>query len=66
MILSVMRTPSGNLIELHAQDGVYTTHLYQPAEDGVREIGVEEAKEWQRTVRRLQGELAVIVAVDAR
>jgi hypothetical protein len=66
VILSVMRTPSGNLVELRAEDGVYTTHLYLPAEDGVREIGVEEAKEWQKTVRRLQGELSVIVAVDAR
>ena len=65
-MLSVMHTPNGNLVELRVEDGVYTTHLYQPAEDGVREIGVEDAKEWQKTVRRLQGELAVIVAVDAR
>lgn len=65
-MLSVMHTPNGNLVELRVEDGVYTTHLYQPAEDGVREIGVEEAKEWQRTVRRLEAELSVIAAVDAR
>lgn len=46
-----MHTPNDNLVELRVKDGVYTTHLYSPAEDGVREIGVEEAKDWQRSVR---------------
>ena len=51
MILSVLHTPNGNLIELRVKDGVYTTALYELAEDGVREIGVEDAKDWQRSIR---------------
>lgn len=51
MILSVVHTPNGNLIELRVKDGVYTTHLYAPVEDGVKEIGIEEAKDWQRSIR---------------
>jgi hypothetical protein len=51
MILSVLHTPNGNLIELRVKGGVYTTTLYQPVKDSVREIGVEEAKDWQRSVR---------------
>lgn len=51
MILSVLHTPNGNLVALCVKDGVYTTRLYEPAEDGVREIGAEEAKDWQRSVR---------------
>lgn len=66
MILSVMHTPNGNLVELQSEDGVYTTHLYQPVEDGIREIGIEEAKNWQRTVRQLQSELPTAISAEAR
>lgn len=69
MILSVLRTPNGNLLELRAEDGVYKTRLYQYVEDSEREIGVPEAKDLQSTVRALkalgEGQQAITI-VDVR
>jgi len=69
VILSVIHTPNGNLIELRVKDGEYTTHRYEAADDGVRHISVEQAKEWQQAVRaaKLIGEsLDAVNIMDVR
>jgi hypothetical protein len=69
MILSVIHTPNGNLIELRVEDGVYTTNRYELAEDGTREIGAVEAREWQQAVRaakQVDAEIEAVNLVDVR
>jgi len=69
VILSVLHTPNGNLIELRVKDGVYTTNRYELAEDGTREIGVVEAREWQQAVRaakQIDAEVEAVNLMDVR
>ena len=67
MILSVMHTPNGNLLELCVDGGVYTTRLYQYVEDSEREIGLEEAKDLQAVVRRARAfDVDATIVADVR
>ena len=67
MILSVLHTPNGNLVELRVDDGVYTTTLYAPVEDSERELSVVEARDLQHTTRVAQAfELEGVIVMDVR
>jgi hypothetical protein len=54
MILSVIHTPNGNLLELRVEGEVYATRLYQYVEDSERELSVMDAKDLQRTIRNAE------------
>jgi hypothetical protein len=67
MILSVMHTPNGNLVELRVEDGVYTTTLYAPVEDSERELSVLEARDLQHTIRLTRAcDLEGVTVMDVR
>jgi hypothetical protein len=67
VILSVLHTPNGNLVELCVENGVYTTTLYAPVEDSERELSVLEARDLQHTIRSARIlDLEGVTVVDVR
>lgn len=56
-LLATIHTPSGNIIELHHEGGVFATRLFVAEPDANRELTPTEAQEWYRTARQCDGQL---------
>ena len=54
-LLATTSTPNGNVIELHEEDGCYTTRLF--VMESVVEVDEEQARDWYRRARQAGGKL---------
>ncbi|HAM58777.1 MAG TPA: hypothetical protein DCQ64_26545 [Candidatus Rokubacteria bacterium] len=52
-LLSTMRTPNGNILELHEEEGHYLTRLY--VMDTTVEVSEDQARDWCGRTRACGG-----------